>query len=178
MRKKIILLLLLVFVSHWAQASQLSVDYMLSSSQIQALRVGYTPWTQNLTHYQNLHDYPSLSRLNVAIELSYSSWFDNKAKSTVNHVIAITPVFTYPLYQTSQNTILFEIAVGASYLRYREFADIDLGSRFHFEDRIGIVFQLSRMQRFAIRYMHYSNGGITPHNPGMDFLSLGYSLVW
>ena len=57
------------------------------------------------------------------------------------------------------------------------FASKDLESRFQFEDRLGIVVEFGNQRResLALRYIHYSNGGLNDENPGLDFLNLGYA---
>jgi lipid A 3-O-deacylase len=71
-----------------------------------------------------------------------------------------------------------EFGVGASLINDTIFAGKDIGSNYQFEDRFGLVLEFddNLKQSVAIRYMHYSNGGLNAKNPGMDFLNLSYAM--
>ncbi len=49
-----------------------------------------------------------------------------------------------------------------------------MGSKFQFEDRLGLRMQLTEGLAVSLRYMHYSNGGITESNPGLDFINVSF----
>ena len=58
----------------------------------------------------------------------------------------------------------------------RRTGHLDLGSRFLFEPELMLGAPLGRRWAAEIGYVHVSNGGFSPQNPGMD--DLGARLVW
>ena len=74
----------------------------------------------------------------------------------------------------------WEFGIGVSLVEDTRFAGKDIGSHYQFEDRLGLVtdFGENMNQSIALRYMHYSNGGLNTHNPGVDFLNVSYAVYF
>ncbi|HEX5791720.1 MAG TPA: acyloxyacyl hydrolase, partial [Rheinheimera sp.] len=94
-----------------------------------------------------------------------------------NVALALSPVLKKQFANWYSKPVFWEFGIGVSMLTKREFAGKDLGSHFQFEDRLGLLIELDAQNRkmLAVRYMHYSNAGLSSRNPGMDFLNIAYS---
>jgi lipid A 3-O-deacylase len=57
------------------------------------------------------------------------------------------------------------------------FAGKDIGSHYQFGDRLGLILEFGKQleKSVAVRYMHYSNGGLNDDNSGLDFMNLSYA---
>jgi lipid A 3-O-deacylase len=79
---------------------------------------------------------------------------------------------------TDKYPLKWEFGIGVSLINDTIFAGKDIDSHYQFEDRLGRVLEFddNLKQSVAIRYMHYSNGGLNDKNPGMDFLNLSYAM--
>ena len=72
----------------------------------------------------------------------------------------------------------FEIGFGASLVTHKEFAGRKLGTRFQFEDRVGIGIRFGENREYDLSYraIHFSNAFIGTYNHGINLhvLMLGY----
>lgn len=177
--KRFILALLLLLTSNQLQAAQISFEYLKGTGRLQGLRVAYQPWSQQLSEFNVFAEYDFLQNIGISFETSTNLWrYGNPSEYQNNFALALSPVFTYPITQLKGKPVLFEFGIGVSVLNKRHFAGKDLGSYFQFEDRLGLIWQTSEKSAITMRYMHYSNGGLARHNPGMDFFNLAYSWRW
>jgi lipid A 3-O-deacylase len=96
-------------------------------------------------------------------ELSANYW---KWKSESNFGIALSPVFAYYL-DFGDFKPYVEAGIGVSYWSKNHIKTRNLGSRYHFEDRIGVGIRYKNFD-FSFRYMHYSNAGLKDPNMGID----------
>ncbi|MCC2616635.1 acyloxyacyl hydrolase [Aestuariibacter halophilus] len=154
-----------------ANAGQaVAIDYLQGEGNVKGLRLGYRPVeTQLIT-------LPWVGDVDIYWEASLNLWeFGDPARHESNLVLALSPVIskqfatlagTYPLY--------WEAGIGVSLVNDTRFAGKDIGSHYQFEDRLGVRLEFSRQHTIAVRYLHYSNGGLNSKNPGMDFFNLAY----
>ncbi|MDP4534760.1 acyloxyacyl hydrolase [Alkalimonas collagenimarina] len=152
--------------------SQVSVEYLKGAGRVQGLRLAYRP---SEYHFATL---PILGDANLYWEASTNFWqYGQPSKYQSNVVLALSPVLKKQFANWSGKPVFWELGVGVSVLTKREFAGKDLGSYFQFEDRLGLLIGLDQQssKMLAIRYMHYSNAGLSNRNPGMDFLNIAYS---
>ena len=74
--------------------------------------------------------------------------------------------------------VYLEAGIGLSVVSDQHFAGKDIGSHYQFEDNLGLIIDLDESekltQQVAVRFIHYSNGGLNNDNPGLDFLNLAY----
>nr|WP_136250454.1 acyloxyacyl hydrolase [Ningiella ruwaisensis] len=157
--------------SHHRQA--VSIDYLDGSSNLQGTRLAYRPYTTDV------FEIPIIGQSRLYWEASVNFWkTENNFFDDASWALALSPVFVKKLTDIDQRYPLFlEFGIGVSYVHDEKFAGRDIGSNYQFEDRIGFILGLDKENRnqVFIRYMHYSNGGFNTKNPGLDFLSLGYS---
>lgn len=154
------------------QISQLSVEYLKGEGRVQGLRLAYRPVE---FHFTTL---PLLGDANLYLEASTNFWqYDQPSRYQSNVALALSPVLKKQFASWYGKPVLWEFGIGVTMLNKREFAGKDLGSYFQFEDRLGLLIELDPQHRkmLAIRYMHYSNAGLSSRNPGMDFLNIAYS---
>ena len=103
---------------------------------------------------------------------------DVGAGNGFNLAVAISPVIVKQLTTVYDKYPLYlEAGIGASLVNDRHFAGKNIGSHYQFEDRLGFLLSLDEQEnnQIALRYMHYSNGGLNSDNPGLDFLNVSYS---
>lgn len=147
-------------------ANQMALEYQQGEYSTQGVRVAVQPRGERELSWWGLSWYP---------EASVSQWnqqLDDR-RDRVN-VIAFSPVFVRPLRMLGNGELSFEFGIGASVLDERHFGSKNLGTHFQFEDRLGLRWVSPSNNTVTLRYMHYSNGGIGSHNPGVDFINLSY----
>lgn len=177
--KLISALILAATLSFSAQAefleNAISVEYMTGESNVEGGRIAYRPYKTML----QTPEWLGIGMVDLEYEFSVSFWeFKGPGVDDLNHAIAFTPIFSQQFYLVKDKFPLkWEFAIGLSLVEDTRFADKDLGSRFQFEDRFGLVFEFGPQLResLALRYMHYSNGGLNDDNPGLDYLNVGYA---
>ncbi|MDU0353982.1 acyloxyacyl hydrolase [Paraglaciecola aquimarina] len=177
MRWLVLLMALLVAAipTQSAQASEqaVAIDYLYGEDDLTGVRLGYRPFTTRISTFDWLGD------LDVYWEVSVNFWeYGPHSKHDTNYAIAISPVFTKQfdtLY--GKYPLKWEFGIGVSLVDDTRFAGKDIGSHYQFEDRLGLVLDFgdNLNKSLAVRYMHYSNGGLNDHNPGLDFLNMSYA---
>jgi hypothetical protein len=128
--------------------------------EIAGARIGVAPWSPGDYHL------PLLGKVVVTTEFSLTQLEASGAAPDLNGnaVFAITPVLRKPLGRLFSIPTEIEFGIGQK----------DMGSKFQFEDRLGLRMQLTEGLAVSLRYMHYSNGGITESNPGLDFINVSF----
>jgi len=149
-----------------------AIDYLHGFDDIKGVRVAYRPVTTSL--YTDW-----FGDIKLYWEASFNVWeYGRYNDHDTNLALALSPVLVkqistvydkYPLY--------LEAGIGASLVNDRHFAGKNIGSHYQFEDRLGLLLSLDEQEvnQLALRYMHYSNGGLNSDNPGLDFLNVSYS---
>lgn len=154
------------------QISQVSVEYLKGEGQVHGVRLAYRPVQFHLT------ELPLAGDAAVYIEASTNIWrYGQPASYQTNIALAVSPVLKKQFANWYDKPVFWEFGIGVSVLDKREFAGKNLGSHFQFEDRLGLLIGLDDKSQstLALRYMHYSNAGLSSRNPGMDFLNIAYS---
>ncbi|MFK3978687.1 acyloxyacyl hydrolase [Shewanella vesiculosa] len=166
--------LLLIFSPAYSATQGVAIDYLLGEKQLQGIRLAYRPFYTNLTEFSWLGD------LDVYWEMSANFWeIGHKNKHETNYAVAISPVFSSQFASIDDKyPVKWEFGIGVSLVGDTRFAGKNMGSHYQFEDRLGVLIEFGDdlKKYFAIRYMHYSNGGLNNHNPGLDFLNLSYAM--
>lgn len=154
-------------------AQAVAVDLLVGSDDITGLRLAYRPYI-----YQ-VNNVPYFDQLDIYWEVSVNFWeFGEFNQHETNYAIALSPVIGKTFYHIDgKYPLRWEFGIGISLVEDTRFAGKDIGSHYQFEDRIGLAvdFGEDHKQSLALRYMHYSNGGLNSKNPGLDFLNLSYS---
>ncbi len=151
-----------------ANASQIAVEYQQGEYSTYGVRVAVQPMQAQPLPWWGLYWYP---------EVSISQWQQHQSDTASGkiNVVALSPVLRKPISELGAGTLSVEFGIGASMLDEREIGSKHLGTYFQFEDRIGLHWGFSPRHSIALRYMHYSNGGLGRTNPGMDFINLSYA---
>lgn len=104
---------------------------------------------------------------------AYTYWDGDKTSS--NHSLSFSPVL---VYEFSGETVkpYVEAGIGVAVFANTELESNKLGSSFQFEDRFGFGLRFTRGHEVGIRATHYSNGGITNLNDGVESYSLHYTM--
>ncbi|WP_158969716.1 acyloxyacyl hydrolase [Paraglaciecola sp. L3A3] len=173
-------LLTLLLLSFQTVANQLpdknkqlvSVEYMTGSSDMHGMRLAYRP---------DIHhdlDIPLIGDTRLSWEASLNLFdLHGSAKNEATYGVSLSPVFSKPLPNINNNyPLTLELGIGLAYVHEEKFGGVDIGSFYQFEDRLGLLIGLDKEQNseIALRYIHYSNGGLNTKNPGLDFLSIAY----
>ncbi|KZN38747.1 hypothetical protein N480_13915 [Pseudoalteromonas luteoviolacea S2607] len=117
----------------------------------------------------------SWRNISVYFESSINFWrFGDSGDYDQNFVLAMSPVFRYPIATYKNKPLQVEFGIGVALLEDTQFAGKNVSTHYQFEDRLGLVYDLGQAN-VALRYIHYSNAGFKSPNPGLDFLSLSYS---
>ncbi|UAW97919.1 acyloxyacyl hydrolase [Halopseudomonas nanhaiensis] len=92
--------------------------------------------------------------------------------------VGVSPVLRLEFGQGGAVTPYLELGIGAAYFTRSSInnGDPDLGSRFHFEDRLGAGLRFSGGSELGVRIYHYSNAGLKEPNQGIENASLFYRL--
>jgi len=90
--------------------------------------------------------------------------------------IAFSPVFGFQLCNDCKYKPYIEAGVGASLISNTEIDDRNLSSSFQFENRVGFGVTVDNID-VHIRYMHYSNAGLSKPNNGIDIYLVGVAFL-
>lgn len=164
--------LLILSLLPQVMAQQVAVDWVKGEGDVSGLRLGYRPYE---LHYQNL---PLIGDAAVYFELSANYWeYGNPTQHQTGLALALSPVISKPITTLWGRPLSWEFGIGMSLVSRKQFAGKNIGSHYQFEDRLGLTYPLddSRRHQLAVRYMHYSNGGLSSDNPGLDFFNLSYA---
>jgi len=159
--KKIFLISLLTFsalnANNYADAITVSVGKILEGGEV--YRVGLRKDFDSKVNRNKVGYYSGY------YELTLNYWH---GKRTNNYGIAFSPVFAY-YFDYGDIKPYVELGIGVSYWRKNYLDNRHIGSRYHFEDRIGVGVRYKKYD-FSIRRMHYSNAGLKHPNSGMDMI--------
>ncbi|WP_448111590.1 acyloxyacyl hydrolase [Pseudomonas lini] len=104
---------------------------------------------------------------------AYTYWEGDQTSS--NHSLSFSPVLVYEFAgQTIKPYV--EAGIGIAVFANTEVEDNNLGGAFQFEDRFGFGLRFTGGHEIGIRAMHYSNGGISSPNDGVESYSLHYTM--
>ncbi|MEP0354599.1 acyloxyacyl hydrolase [Paraglaciecola sp.] len=157
----------------YASEQAVAIDYLHGEQELSGIRLAYRPYQTQVTEFEWLGD------LDVYWEVSLNFWeFGKENKHETNYALALSPVFSKQfdtLY--GKYPLKWEFGIGVSLITDTRFAGKNVGSHYQFEDRLGVIMEFGEQLKssVAIRYMHYSNGGLNDHNPGLDFLNVSYA---
>lgn len=177
---KPVLLVTILLLSFQIAAAQLpskekqavSVEYMTGTGDMHGMRIAYRP------NYNYDLDIPLIGDTRLSWEASLNLFdLHGSARNEATYGMSISPVFSKALPNISNNyPLTLEFGIGVAYVHEEKFGGVDIGSFYQFEDRLGLLIGLDENQNseIAVRYIHYSNGGLNTKNPGLDFLSLAY----
>lgn len=116
--------------------------------------------------------------VNTHIETTVSNVEGKNSGANKGVVIAgVTPVIRFV---PKRSPGYFEAGIGLNFFSEKDInAQKRVGTHFEFGDFIGFGFAIGARQQVEIgyRFLHYSNAGISKHNPGLDFhqVRLSYS---
>ena len=118
-------------------------------------------------------------RLTMLFEASANFWrYGPTNSSDSNAVLAVSPVLRYPLGQALDLQWGLEFGIGVSLLDDTRFAGKDVSTHYQFEDRLGLVAWVSPTESLTLRYLHYSNAGLSSNNDGVENYSLHYAMTF
>lgn len=104
---------------------------------------------------------------------AYTRWNRGEYGNNV-HTISASPVITYNFYTPHQFKPFIEAGIGISLFSKTKVGSRNIGSAFHFEDRLGIGVRFGN-HTIGLRAIHYSNAGLKRPNNGIESYSLYYS---
>lgn len=169
----IVFALVLSSFSASAKNQSMAIDYLHGEGDLSGVRLAYRPYHGQITQIE------WLGEVDIYWELSINFWeFGADNQHDTNFALALSPVISSQFATVANKYPLkWEFGIGISLINDTRFAGKDIGSHYQFEDRLGLVLEFgdNLEQSFAVRYMHYSNGGLNDKNPGMDFLNLSYA---
>jgi hypothetical protein len=170
------LLVLSLAVSSFSASAtnqSIAIDYLHGEGDLSGVRLAYRPYHGQITQIE------WLGEVDIYWELSVNFWeFGADNQHDTNYALALSPVISSQFATIANKYPLkWEFGIGISLINDTRFAGKDIGSHYQFEDRLGLILEFGEdlKQSFAVRYMHYSNGGLNDKNPGMDFLNLSYA---
>ncbi|MDW7550141.1 acyloxyacyl hydrolase [Pseudoalteromonas peptidolytica] len=158
-----------LLVSIPSYSSEVALDYVMGEGDVKGLRLGYRP------AYFSISEYGFSEGSYIYFELSTNYWeYGDPKRSDTSFAIALSPVLNVPITKLGTMPVNFEFGIGMSYVSDTRFAGKDIGVHYQFEDRIGINLSVTPTSKVGMRYLHYSNAGLSDHNPGLDFFNLFY----
>ena len=150
----------------------LHLAYVQGEGDVQGIKLAIQRESDLFTQY--LQDYGIAGA--VSFEMSANFWrFGPQNEMDQNVVLAFSPVFTFSVGRLFDKEVLAEFGIGLSLLDDTTFAGKNVSTHYQFEDRLGLIYRVSNEDSITLRYLHYSNAGFKKPNPGLDFISLGYS---
>jgi len=170
-------LLILVFITMFSSFSHANdytrsphgyaVDYIQGEGDVKGIKLAYQYHPQSL---QSL-----LNHTHIYLESSVNIWqYGAENNHQTNTVLALSPVFQYPIGSVANIPVYLEAGIGVSLINDTHFAGKNVSTHYQFEDRFGFVADFGNTKA-ALRYLHYSNAGFKSPNPGLDFISLSFA---
>ena len=104
---------------------------------------------------------------------AYTYWDGDN--TSANHSLSFSPVLVYEFAGETVKPYV-EIGVGIAVFANTEVENNNLGSAFQFEDRFGLGLRFAGGHEVGIRATHYSNGGLTTPNDGVESYALHYTM--
>jgi lipid A 3-O-deacylase len=104
---------------------------------------------------------------------AYTYWAGDTTAS--NHSLSFSPVLVYEFAGETVKPYV-EAGIGVAVFDHTKLESNTLGSAFQFEDRVGLGLRFAGGHEVGIRATHYSNGGITNRNDGVESYSLHYTM--
>lgn len=168
----IVALITLTFLTAFpakANKTSYSIDYIHGEGNVDGIKVAMQFHTDYLKKYSK--------NMSIYFESSINLWkYGVQNRHDTNFVLAISPVFQYPIGAINNFEMFAEFGIGLSLLNDTKFAGKNVSTHYQFEDRLGIMtrFGKNNANQISLRYFHYSNGGLKKPNPGLDFISFSY----
>lgn len=106
-------------------------------------------------------------------QAGYTAWEGGRVGNTA-HSVSAAPVFVYT-FTGGERRPFIEFGIGAAAFSRSRVGDRRLGSRLHFEDRLGAGIAFGNGRRLGLRVIHYSNAGLKDPNQGINSWSVVYS---
>lgn len=157
--------------------SQMPAENVASSGEGWGLRFGYqddyrkTTLAYNTPAWWSHQSDHGWGRLDLNAELAVSYWQARRGDPDTLWQFSATPMLRWwPV-----DYFYTEIGVGATVLNRTSFAGRHLGTAFQFGNHIGAGFLINRSHQIGVRYSHFSNGGISQPNNGLDLYQLTYT---
>lgn len=165
------ILILLLFTFPAAAKQLITTDLLLGEGDLNGVRLSYRPFEKTAAKSTTF----GLYDFSIEASATYLE-FNGRGNNASNTLFALSPVFSKQVTTIARHPLKIEIGVGLAYVRETQYDRKNLGSHYQFEDRLGLVLDLNKTgtQALALRYFHYSNGGLQTPNPGLDFLNLAY----
>ncbi|NVK54217.1 MAG: acyloxyacyl hydrolase [Alteromonadaceae bacterium] len=163
----------LTMVSLPVKANTVSVDYIRGEGDVEGIKLAYQFYQLSLDEY--------VEDLRIYLETSINFWeYGTPRQHDTNFILAVSPVLQKTFCYCGTGRLFGEFGIGLSLLDDTRFAGKDVSTHYQFEDRLGIGYQFGgeEQYRLALRYFHYSNGGIKKPNPGLDFVSFSFAMRW
>jgi lipid A 3-O-deacylase len=174
---KTIKYLLICLLAHYAIATAqaeeaeklnaIAIDIGEGNNGIDIYRLG---WQRDFSHWLENRWIP----LSGYFEASVNYWRGSKRERSGNDIFAIafSPVFAFRFCRDCKYTPYVEAGIGAAVLFDTIIDNRDMSSTLQFEDRIGVGIKLGDFD-IHVRYMHYSNAGLSRPNDGIDIFLAG-----
>ena len=99
-------------------------------------------------------------------------------KSSANKGVVVAGVTPVLRLIPKGSSGFFEAGIGVNYFSEKNInSEKRVGTHFEFGDFLGFGMALGERQQTEIgyRFLHYSNAGISKHNPGLDFHQVRFS---
>lgn len=146
-----------------------SFDYIKGEGDVKGVKIAYQFYQKDLSKY--------FSDLKVSFETSANFWeYGAENIHDSNFVFALSPVLRKTFCNCLNGRVYGEFGIGVSFIDDTKFAGKNISTHYQFEDRIGLAYAFGNDFRYklALRYFHYSNGGLKKPNPGLDFISFSF----
>lgn len=106
-------------------------------------------------------------------DTAYTYW-EGGDEGSAAHSLSFSPILVYQFHGERLRPFV-EFGIGVSLFSSTDVGDQEMGSAFHFEDRLGVGLALPDGSRLGLRATHYSNAGIKNPNDGIESYALFYS---
>lgn len=110
--------------------------------------------------------------LELDIEASIAKWFNNRNDINNLEVFSLGPMFRVPFFRNANVNTFFQLSVAGAKKSSRTVGNWQSGSKWTFQDILGLGFTYRNKFSASVSYLHYSNGSLADPNPGIDILPL------
>lgn len=110
--------------------------------------------------------------IHLDVEASYAKWINNRPDINNLDIFSLGPMLRIEPYQGEKFTPFLQASIAAAKKSSIVVGYSESGSKWTFQDIVGLGIKYHDKFSLSFSYLHYSNGSLAKPNPGIDILPL------
>lgn len=170
----------IIQVGYSSSATGFGANDFVSKGRVPVFWAGDVNVARGISVNYQRNAFHTRRRLSLDWGVGVSSWKSQKNRDGFV-TASVYPVFEFTMIRRHAMDFYFRYsAAGPAFISISLIDGTDTGKRFTFQDFMGVGFFAGPQRKFngEVRIVHYSNGNVFPHNPGITVplnLNVGYT---